>query len=66
MTITEKFGHQMITAGNGFFLRNRNSGLYGESIILGIYDRPENYDELPMSEYPEEPVVEDPDNEEND
>jgi len=54
MTISEKFGHELITAQEGFFLRNRNNGLYGRGIILGIYDRPENYDELPMSEWPEE------------
>lgn len=58
MTTRKKFGRQMIVAADNMFLRNRNNGLYGQSILLGIYDRPENYDELPMSEYPEEPNIE--------
>jgi len=46
----------VITAETGYFLTN-NNGVYGESIYLGANDSPENYEELPMSEYP---VIEEP------
>ncbi len=46
----------VITSDEGYFLTN-NNGIYGESIYLGTSDSPENYTELPMSEYP---VIEEP------
>lgn len=42
-----------ITAEDGYFLANSDLTLYGEKIILGIYDSPENYTEYPIGEWPE-------------
>jgi len=41
-----------ITAEDGYFLTNHN-GLYGTEIVLGSNDSPENYEELPLSKWPE-------------
>lgn len=44
--------HTIITAEDGYFLANSDMSLYGEKIVLGIYDSPENYSEYPMAEWP--------------
>ena len=44
--------HTIITAEDGYFLANSDMSLYGETIVLGIYDSPENYSEYPMAEWP--------------
>lgn len=59
MKIDNSKGYTVITADNGMFLTNDN-GLYGTEIILGDSDSPENYTELPLSEYPQELVPDDP------
>jgi len=59
MTITEKDKHVVITADNGNFLRKKDGSVYGESISLGTLSRPEDFEELSMSEWPqteEEPI----------
>lgn len=48
---TEKREYTKIIANEGYFLTNHN-GCYGTEIILGSEDSPENYEELPMSEWP--------------
>lgn len=53
MTITVIDNHTVITAQDGMFLRSRLDGLYGVSLSLGVYDKPSNYDELPISEWPQ-------------
>lgn len=56
MTITtDNNGNTIITAAEGMFLKKGNC--YGISILLGVGDTPESYEELPMSEFP---VVEEP------
>lgn len=59
MKIDNSKGYTVITADNGMFLTNEN-GLYGTEIILGDSDSPENYTELPLSEYPQELVPDEP------
>lgn len=44
--------HTVITADEGKFLMRRDGNVYGETVSLGCYDLPGNYDELPLSEYP--------------
>lgn len=51
-----------ITAEEGYFLTNHN-GLYGTEILLGAKDSPENYEELPLSEWPEELDIPESENE---
>ena len=53
MSIEETNGITTITADEGYFLTN-NNGIFGETIILGSDDSPENYTQLPLSELPEE------------
>lgn len=53
MSIEETNGITTITADEGYFLTN-NNGIFGETIILGSDDSPENYAQLPLSELPEE------------
>lgn len=53
MSIEETNGIKTITADEGCFLTN-NNGIFGETIILGSDDSPENYTQLPLSELPEE------------
>ena len=53
MNIEETNGITTITADKGYFLTN-NNGIFGETIILGSDDSPENYTQLPLSELPEE------------
>lgn len=48
---TENHEYTKIIANEGYFLTNHN-GCYGLEIILGSEDSPENYEELPMSEWP--------------
>lgn len=54
MTTSTHNNHIVIKADEGFFLRSRLTGAYGKEMSLGCYDTTENYDELPMSEWPEE------------
>lgn len=49
---TQTHEYITITAEDGYFLTNHN-GLYGTEIVLGANDSPENYEELPLSEWPE-------------
>lgn len=56
MNIETISGMTVISAENGYFLTN-NNGIYGEKIYLGNSDSPENYEELPLEEYP---VIEEP------
>lgn len=51
MTIQTINGNTVIKAAEGYFLTNSNN-VFGEEIYLGSNDSPENYQELPMSEYP--------------
>lgn len=53
MSIEETNGITTITADEGYFLTN-NNGIFGETIILGSDDSPENYTQLSLSELPEE------------
>jgi len=55
MTIETLNGITTITADEGYFLTNGN-GIFGVSIILGSDDSPENYTQLPLSEFPEETI----------
>lgn len=45
--------YTIITASEGYFLTN-NNGIYGVQIVLGKYDSPENYQELPLSQWPDD------------
>lgn len=54
MTIKTE-NYTVITANEGYFLTN-NNGIYGVEIILGKYDSPENYQELPLSQWPDNDV----------
>lgn len=65
MKIDNSKGYTVITADNGMFLTNEN-GLYGTEIILGDSDSPENYTELPLSEYPQDTVPDDPQEDQED
>ena len=60
MTTERRDNHTVIIADEGYFLANQSMTLYGYEIILGMYDTPENYRELPISEYPEIPEPEEP------
>lgn len=51
---------RIIRASEGYFLANYDMTLYGYEIYLGKYDSPENYTEHPISEWPIEPVIEEP------
>lgn len=51
-----------ITAEEGYFLTN-HKGLYGTEIVLGANDSPDNYEELPLSEWPEELDIPETENE---
>lgn len=61
MTTTDNNNNTIITAADGYFLKKGNC--YGISILLGVGDTADSYDELPMSEFPvvEEPEMETPD-----
>lgn len=61
-----KDNHVVIEAEEGNFLVLRDGSEYSKAFSLGIYDKAENYDELSMLEWPEEPVIEESDNKEND
>ena len=52
MTISEKDGHTVITAEEGYFLKEKNGGLYGFSISLGIETTPDEFEEKPISQAP--------------
>lgn len=56
----ETHEYRKIVADEGYFLTN-NQGLYGYEIILGEFDSPENYVELPISEWPADQEPEEPD-----
>lgn len=60
MTTERINNYTVIKADEGFFLANQAMTLYGAEIILGKYDTPENYRELPMSEWPEVPEPDEP------
>lgn len=60
MTIDNKHGHVIISADEGKFITNSDMSLYGLEIILGKYDSPENYHELPIEQWPIEPDPEEP------
>lgn len=60
MTIDNKDGHVIIRADEGKFITNGDMTLYGLEIILGKYDLPENYQELPIEQWPIEPDPEEP------
>jgi len=60
MTIDNKHGHVVIKADEGKFITNSDMSLYGLEIILGKYDLPENYHELPIEQWPIEPEPEEP------
>lgn len=60
MTIDNKHGHVIIRADEGKFITNSDMSLYGLEIILGKYDSPENYHELPIEQWPIEPEPEEP------
>ena len=55
----ETHEYRTIIADEGYFLTN-NQGLYGYEIVLGEFDSPENYVELPVSEWPSIPEPEEP------
>lgn len=59
---TQTHEYITITAEEGYFLTNHN-GLYGTEIVLGANDSPDNYEELPLSEWPEEPDIQESENE---
>ena len=48
-----KDNHTVIEADDGKFLMLRNGSDLAKSFSLGCYDRAENYDELPMEEWPQ-------------
>lgn len=48
---TEIHEYTKIIADEGYFLTDGN-GLYGYEIVLGLYDTPERFTELPISQYP--------------
>ena len=50
---TTQDNHTIIHAEEGFFLTN-NNGVYGTEIYLGDLDSPENYEELSLSQWPDE------------
>jgi len=63
MTTENKNGYVIIKADDGKFLANKDMTLYGFEIILGIYDSPDNYNELPVEQFPviqepDEPIIE--------
>ena len=60
MTIDNEQGHVIIRADEGKFIANSDMSLYGLEIILGKYDSPENYHELPIEQWPIEPELEEP------
>jgi hypothetical protein len=60
MTIDNKHGHVIIRADEGKFITNSDMSLYGLEIILGKYDSPENYHELPIEQWPVVPEPEEP------
>lgn len=49
---TQTFEYTKLIADEGYFLTNGN-GLYGTELILGDNDSIENYEERPLSEWPE-------------
>lgn len=55
MTIEIKNDITYIVANNGYFLSNGT--IYGEIIVLGTTDSPNNYQEFPLSEMP---IIEEP------
>ena len=57
---TETHEYTVIRASEGYFLANADMTLYGYEIVLGKYDSPSNYRELPISEWPEIPEPEEP------
>jgi len=53
MKISEKDNHTVITAEDGYFLKEKNGGLYGFSISLGVETEPDAFEEKPISQAPE-------------
>lgn len=57
---TETNTYTVIKAAEGYFLANADMTLYGYEIVLGKYDSPDNYRELPVSDWPSEPGTNEP------
>lgn len=53
MTTYFKDNHTVIKADENKFLMRKDGQVYGEEISLGVYSNAENYDELPMTEWPD-------------
>lgn len=56
MTTYTKDNHTVIKADADHFLMRKDGTIYGIEISLGSYGSADNYEELPLNQWPEDPI----------